>query len=163
MISRRDLLAACPGLVCAACAGHGPANPQTTSRTDTGVPDTAPPTTTTSSTLPCLVAPGTEVDGWFPIPLATVPELTVDGGFAYVDPDTRRLLVARIAPDCYVALDRACTHQGVPIVFEEGRLVCPAHGSVFALDGEVVGGPAPVPLATYPVGLVADVLWVGPA
>jgi cytochrome b6-f complex iron-sulfur subunit len=162
VISRRRLLAACPALACVACEGHGPANPQTTSATDTPVTgiDTGESTT---DPAPCLVAPGTAAEGWFPLSLADFPELTAVGGFVYVSPDTRRIIVARVADDCYAALDQACTHAGATIRFSYGRFVCPLHGSAFARDGTVLGGPAPSPLATYPVGLADDVLWIGPA
>ena len=53
-----------------------------------------------------------------------------------------------------VALAARCTHRGGPL--HEGELrdaciVCPWHGSEFALDGSVAGGPATRPLPAYEV------------
>ena len=45
-----------------------------------------------------------------------------------------------------------CTHLGCYFAWdqESGRFECPCHGSVFSLDGKVLGGPAPRPLDTLP-------------
>ena len=53
-----------------------------------------------------------------------------------------------------VALADRCTHRGAPLhegELTEGCLVCPWHGSAFALDGSVVNGPATRPQASYEV------------
>ena len=53
-----------------------------------------------------------------------------------------------------VALADRCTHRGAPLhegELTEGCLVCPWHGSAFALDGSVVNGPATRPQASYDV------------
>jgi len=46
------------------------------------------------------------------------------------------------------ALVRNCTHMGcIPYLVEnEQRFHCPCHGSIFTIEGDVVRGPAPVPL-----------------
>ncbi len=50
-----------------------------------------------------------------------------------------------------------CTHLGCLIDKEEnGKLVCPCHGSVFDLDGNAVKGPAYKPLKTYPFQKTED-------
>ena len=57
-----------------------------------------------------------------------------------------------------VALADRCTHRGGPLhqgTLEDGCIVCPWHGSHFALDGSVVAGPATRPAAAYEV-LVAE-------
>ena len=46
----------------------------------------------------------------------------------------------------YIALSSTCTHLGCMTRHEEGGFACPCHGSRFALDGTVTGGPAPRPL-----------------
>jgi len=57
-----------------------------------------------------------------------------------------------------VALADRCTHRGGPLhqgTLEDGCIVCPWHGSHFALDGSVVAGPATRPAAAYEV-MVAE-------
>ena len=47
------------------------------------------------------------------------------------------------------ALQSTCTHLGCRTSYdaERHRIVCPCHGGLFDIDGTVVGGPAPRPLA----------------
>ncbi len=53
-------------------------------------------------------------------------------------------VLSRDRTGAVMALDRRCTHLGCLVGLAEDRatLVCPCHGSVFALDGERVSGPA---------------------
>ena len=56
-----------------------------------------------------------------------------------------------------VVLADRCTHRGAPLHEGEllaGCIVCPWHGSEFALDGSVVHGPATRPQAAYEVRVV---------
>jgi nitrite reductase/ring-hydroxylating ferredoxin subunit/uncharacterized membrane protein len=56
--------------------------------------------------------------------------------------------------DGIVALADRCTHRGGPLhegELVDGCVVCPWHGSVFALDGTVVQGPATRPQSAYEV------------
>jgi len=55
-----------------------------------------------------------------------------------------------------------CPHLGCRYDWhpEQGKFVCPCHGSVFALDGKVLGGPAPRPLDTLPHKVEGRELWV---
>lgn len=61
-----------------------------------------------------------------------------------------------------LALWQKCTHLGcaVPWVEEEGQFHCPCHGSLFNKVGEVIGGPAPRPLDTFPVAIRSGEVWV---
>ena len=63
------------------------------------------------------------------------------------------LVLTRRGNDITVLADR-CTHRGGPLhegELDDGCIVCPWHGSKFALDGGVVGGPATRPMAAYEV------------
>ena len=63
------------------------------------------------------------------------------------------VLLTRTA-DGIVALADRCTHRGAPLhegELTDGCVVCPWHGSAFALDGSVVVGPATRPQAAYEV------------
>lgn len=60
--------------------------------------------------------------------------------------------------DRFVALSKACTHQGTPVRFRNGPndLMCPNHGSEFELNGMVKRGPAASPLTVFKTALSAD-------
>jgi Rieske Fe-S protein len=55
--------------------------------------------------------------------------------------------VVRTGTDTYTALDLRCTHQGVPVNQGGPGWSCPAHGSQFKTNGDVVRGPAEANLA----------------
>ncbi len=60
----------------------------------------------------------------------------------------------------WVACERACTHQGVPVNYDPttGRLVCPAHGAIFdpANAFSVLQGPATRPLSAVSIHVNAN-------
>lgn len=55
-----------------------------------------------------------------------------------------------------------CTHLGCGYRWkgEESRFYCPCHNSYFAIDGKVLGGPAPRPLDTLPSKIESGRLFV---
>ena len=65
-----------------------------------------------------------------------------------------RAFVIHLA-DGFRALSSVCTHLGCITRHQpDGNLIaCPCHGSRFALDGEVLAGPAPRPLRWLPMSL----------
>lgn len=73
--------------------------------------------------------------------------LRTNGGFL-VQGD---VIVARTNTGNFVALSRACTHEGTEVVFEpvSNSFICPLHYSVYRVDGTVTEGPAPRPLRRY--------------
>ena len=63
------------------------------------------------------------------------------------------ILINRENATTYYALDTQCSHAGcvVPPYDEaEGVIRCPCHGSLYALDGSLLGPPASNPLRRYP-------------
>lgn len=61
------------------------------------------------------------------------------------------------------ALAATCTHSNVCLVEydrERHRLVCPCHRGVFDLQGNVVDGPPPRPLATREVAVRDGLVWL---
>ena len=55
-----------------------------------------------------------------------------------------------------------CPHLGCRYNWDEseGHFVCPCHGSVFAINGTVLGGPSPRPLDTLPVKVENGELYI---
>jgi len=88
-----------------------------------------------------------------------IASLTSNGQFivdSSVTPDGTPILVIRQSATSYTALSMLCTHAGCQVGSPSGgRIFCPCHGSTFDLNGNVVGGPAPSPLAKYGVTLNA--------
>jgi cytochrome b6-f complex iron-sulfur subunit len=69
-----------------------------------------------------------------------------------------RFYVVRLHDGGFLAVYRRCTHLGcaVPYDPEQGRFVCPCHGSAFELDGDVLNPPAPRPLDLFTLTIDDD-------
>jgi len=91
------------------------------------------------------------------------PVADFPSGSTTVLPDTRACLV-RLSDGGFLALYRRCTHLGcsVPWTAARGQFVCPCHGSVFDIRGEVVSPPAPRPLDLLPVTIAEGQVWIDP-
>ena len=61
------------------------------------------------------------------------------------------VIVSQPEDGVFKAFSSTCTHQGCQLnVQNSSQIVCPCHGSQFALaDGSVKGGPAESPLKSY--------------
>ncbi|MGN6638947.1 MAG: ubiquinol-cytochrome c reductase iron-sulfur subunit [Mucilaginibacter sp.] len=76
------------------------------------------------------------------------------------------VIVVRIGSDntaaSFTAVQVACTHQGTAIGYNAGQgiFICPAHGSEFSKSGQVIVGPASLPLHKYTVTTNGSVLTV---
>ena len=70
--------------------------------------------------------------------------------------------VTRHAPAEVTVFSPICPHLGCHYNWypETTEFVCPCHGSIYSIDGKVLGGPAPRPLDTLPWKLEKDVLSV---
>ena len=64
----------------------------------------------------------------------------------------------------FTVFDPRCTHLGCPYRWDEGRrqFLCPCHAGIFAVDGQVVGGPPPRALDRYPAKVVGGRLLILP-
>jgi len=86
------------------------------------------------------------------------------GGMKRVDIGDRRILLANVGGQLY-AVDDTCTHEDASLaggVLRGEWVKCPLHGSRFNVrTGEVVEEPASERLATYPVRIEADEVWIG--
>jgi len=59
-------------------------------------------------------------------------------------------IIIRKTGDEILVLSSRCTHLGCKITeFQDGKLICPCHGSVYTTTGEVIKGPATKPLQQY--------------
>jgi Rieske Fe-S protein/mono/diheme cytochrome c family protein len=111
----------------------------------------------------CTVAEvfGVEAGGTFGFDLsqAAFAPLARIGGTVAVDVGGRPALLVRVTAAEVVALNRICTHTACDMAPgvtgrwdpDANELICLCHGSRFAVDGQVLQGPATTPLATYPV------------
>ena len=61
----------------------------------------------------------------------------------------------------FSALSLTCPHNGAAVMEEGNKWVCPAHGSVFALNGKLIQGPARQGLSSIPVAATATTLTIG--
>lgn len=66
-----------------------------------------------------------------------------------------KFYLARLADGGFLALGPECTHLGCMVTWspEKGQFLCPCHGSVFDLKGDVVTPPAPRSLDLYAVSV----------
>ena len=88
---------------------------------------------------------------------STYAALQTIGKYVYIN----GIIIAKSVSGTYLAVSQACTHQGVPVVYESnGKCYCPSHGSVFNPDGTVVNGPANYPLKQYKVSLSGNILTI---
>ncbi|HEV7351058.1 Rieske (2Fe-2S) protein [Telluribacter sp.] len=74
-------------------------------------------------------------------------KLKTEGQFAIVGD----VIVALASGNRYVALSKACTHQGTTVEYRlaQNDFYCTNHGSAFNTDGTVKQSPAPSPLRVY--------------
>jgi Rieske Fe-S protein len=81
---------------------------------------------------------------------------------AVVDADKGiQIIIVRTGKKEYVALHRLCTHGNQVVSYNDTRkiLQCNSYNhSIFALNGEVVKGPAPRPLKAYPAKISRNTL-----
>jgi nitrite reductase/ring-hydroxylating ferredoxin subunit len=62
------------------------------------------------------------------------------------------VIINRDANNNFFALNSRCTHQGCvvdPLDPSDNRMTCPCHGSIYAIDGRRLSGPASSPLTRY--------------
>ena len=67
-----------------------------------------------------------------------------------------RFYISRLGDGGMMALWQRCTHLGCTIPWREseGEFLCPCHSSIFNTVGEVVSGPAPRPMDTFPIEIL---------
>lgn len=88
-------------------------------------------------------------------------KLPINSSKDFMNPaDGNNSLLIHLNSGNFVACERACTHEGVPVYYDNGsqQLVCPAHGAIFdpANNFSVVQGPAQTPLPGVTIHVNAD-------
>lgn len=80
-------------------------------------------------------------------------ELPVNGTRQIKDLQGRDIVLVRTGENEVKAMSTVCTHLGCTVYWEQARqeFYCPCHAGRFNKDGEVLSGPPPAPLPTYPV------------
>jgi len=63
----------------------------------------------------------------------------------------------------FIVLSRVCTHLGCLVDYNkaENRIICPCHGAIFDLEGNVVSGPPPRPLSRVPLKVEGETIVIG--
>jgi len=95
---------------------------------------------------------------------ASNAELTQAGGAMIVGMAGDSVAVIRKSATEVVALSAICTHAGCEMDYNSGaqQMDCNCHGSVFALNGSVVNGPARQPVHVYQATLANNTITVVP-
>ncbi len=88
-------------------------------------------------------------------------DMAENSALAFTNPtDNKASLLIHLPSGQFVAYERACTHQQVPVNYDPATqtLICPLHGSIFdpAQGGQVLQGPATTPLPAVTVHVNAD-------
>ena len=90
-------------------------------------------------------------------------ELQAVGSFIFND----KIIVVRLAtgsvPSSFVALQRACTHQGTDVNWNASKneFICPNHGARFNTSGQNIGGQSTSALPVYAISISGTTLSVG--
>jgi nitrite reductase/ring-hydroxylating ferredoxin subunit len=128
----------------------------TTTTSSTSTSTTSPTPTTTPETTTTAPFPGwPAIARAASIPVGGTQAFTFGSGSAHAGQPG---ILYQPSAGTFVALDTICTHLNiVPCDLEGNKLVCPRHGSEFALaTGAVINGPAVQPLARANVAVRPD-------
>lgn len=94
------------------------------------------------------------------IPVAQTSDVPLEGG--KIVSDDGGTVITHPSADTYNAFTATCTHQGCTVAsVSDNQITCPCHGSIFsAQDGSVIQGPATEPLASKPVIVSGDQIYL---
>jgi cytochrome b6-f complex iron-sulfur subunit len=116
------------------------------------------------ATCPDPSVPGTPEEGWVEVPLGDHPALREPGGASHVRVPAALLdvVVVHAADGCFRAVWRTCTHGACEVDWDRdgGFVECPCHGSRFDLEGQVLQGPASLPLRAFHTLRVGEALFI---
>ncbi len=114
------------------------------------------------SEAPTLPPPAV-VNGQVILTLADYPALATTGGSVVlqrIDGFADPIAVVRTGPGSVVAVDGMCTHLCCSVELDSNgaQWLCPCHGSTFAIDGSVTGGPARFDLPRFAAQIVGETI-----
>jgi cytochrome b6-f complex iron-sulfur subunit len=94
------------------------------------------------------------------VAVASTADLPLGKGAVY-SVNSKPVLVIH-TQDGFHALSATCTHLGCIVAWNEQRSViaCPCHEGFFNINGAVISGPPPAPLAVFQVQVEADQIYV---
>ena len=97
--------------------------------------------------------PSQGADGPVEVPKDKMSEVEGEKRFAILRTAGTRVIVLEDPQSKLHALSAVCTHEGCTVQYKAGEqlLWCACHGGKFGLDGHVISGPPPKPLAVYGV------------
>jgi Rieske Fe-S protein len=91
--------------------------------------------------------------------LASTSEIPVGGCTVF---EKEKVVITQSTNGEFRALTAVCTHQGCLVTeVKDGTIICPCHGSTFALDGSVTNGPATEPLTEVPISVNGTSITLG--
>lgn len=94
-----------------------------------------------------------------PVEVAKVADVPV-GGSLDSTLNGAPILLSQPTEGTIVGFSAICTHQGCTVAAAGAEFDCPCHGSRYdAATGEVIGGPAPRPLAELTVTVKGDAVF----
>lgn len=80
------------------------------------------------------------------IKLSDYPALATVGQVVGLPAAERGVVRTSASPSAFIGLDMRCTHQGCDTNVANNQIQCPCHGSRFDAFGNVLNGPAALPL-----------------
>jgi Rieske Fe-S protein len=99
---------------------------------------------------PAPAGTGSSAGAAGPVILAKTTDIPVGGGMVLTG---RRIVITQPQAGTFHAFTAICTHLGCLVnAVSGGTINCPCHGSRYSIvNGSVVGGPAPLPLAAVSI------------
>lgn len=119
------------------------------------------PSSPSRNAPPLATVTGTVASGVVNATIDAASPLAAVGSAALVQSAAGNFLVARTAPDVFVALTAICTHEQCTVSgFESAHYVCPCHGSQYSTSGAVLQGPATRSLQSFATRFAGNVLTI---